>query len=298
MLGALALKWRWRERHARRRQADRPAEPRDRRQRPGLLGEVLPLLGRRAAARARWRATGYHLDAERGRRRTATRTRSASPPSSARPSTAATSRSSEIAAALDKLERDTGLDIPIHVDAASGGFVAPFIQPELEWDFRIPRVQSINASGHKYGLVYPGVGWAIWRDADALPQDLIFDVNYLGGHMPTFALNFSRPGSEVIAQYFMFASLGFEGYRAGPAALLRRRPVPRRRDRQDRALRAGQRRQRAARVRVQAEAGRDELHGLRRLRAAARARLAGARVHVPRKSRGPRGAADRRARRA
>ena len=119
----------------------------------------------------------------------------------------------EIAAALDKLERDTGIDVPIHVDAASGGFIAPFIQPDLVWDFRIPRVQSINASGHKYGLVYPGVGWALWRDRDALPSDLIFDVNYLGGHMPTFALNFSRPGSEVVAQYHMFASLGREGYR-------------------------------------------------------------------------------------
>ncbi len=119
----------------------------------------------------------------------------------------------EIAAALDRLERDTGLDIPMHVDAASGGFVAPFIQPELEWDFRIPRVQSINASGHKYGLVYPGVGWAIWRNPEALPEELIFDVNYLGGHMPTFSLNFSRPGSEVIAQYYMFTHLGFEGYR-------------------------------------------------------------------------------------
>jgi glutamate decarboxylase len=118
----------------------------------------------------------------------------------------------EISAALDKFESDTGLDIPIHVDGASGGFVAPFIQPDLEWDFRIPRVQSINASGHKYGLVYPGVGWAIWRNKEALPKDLIFDVNYLGGHMPTFALNFSRPGSEVVAQYFMFTSLGREGY--------------------------------------------------------------------------------------
>jgi glutamate decarboxylase len=119
----------------------------------------------------------------------------------------------EIAAALDDLQARTGLDVPLHVDAASGGFVAPFLQPDLEWDFRIPRVQSINASGHKYGLVYPGVGWAIWRDQEALPKDLIFDVNYLGGHMPTFALNFSRPGSEVIAQYFMFTSLGHEGYR-------------------------------------------------------------------------------------
>src|SRR5262249_19445090 len=118
----------------------------------------------------------------------------------------------EIAAALDDLEQRTGLDIPMHVDAASGGFVAPFVQPGLEWDFRVPRVESVNASGHKYGLVYPGVGWVIWRDAESLPRDLIFDVNYLGGHMPTFALNFSRPGSEVIAQYFMFTSLGFEGY--------------------------------------------------------------------------------------
>ncbi len=119
----------------------------------------------------------------------------------------------EIATALDEFERDSGIDVPLHVDAASGGFVAPFIQPEIEWDFRIPRVQSINASGHKYGLVYPGVGWAVWRDEAALPKELIFDVNYLGGHMPTFALNFSRPGSEVIAQYFMFTSLGHEGYR-------------------------------------------------------------------------------------
>jgi glutamate decarboxylase len=119
----------------------------------------------------------------------------------------------EIAAALDKLEEDKGCYVPIHVDAASGGFVAPALQPELEWDFRIKRVQSINASGHKYGLVYPGVGWAIWRNEEALPQDLVFDVNYLGGHMPTFALNFSRPGSEVVAQYYMFTTLGREGYR-------------------------------------------------------------------------------------
>lgn len=119
----------------------------------------------------------------------------------------------EIAAALDELQAQRGIDVPVHVDGASGGFVAPFLQPELEWDFRIKRVQSINASGHKYGLVYPGVGWALWRNEEALPRDLIFDVNYLGGHMPTFALNFSRPGSEVIAQYFMFASLGREGYR-------------------------------------------------------------------------------------
>jgi glutamate decarboxylase len=91
----------------------------------------------------------------------------------------------EISAALDALQSDRGLDVPMHVDAASGGFVAPFIQPEIEWDFRLPRVQSINASGHKYGLVYPGIGWALWRDAEALPEDLVFRVNYLGGNMPT-----------------------------------------------------------------------------------------------------------------
>ena len=102
----------------------------------------------------------------------------------------------------------------MHVDAASGGFVAPFVQPELEWDFRVPRVQSINASGHKYGLVYPGIGWALWRDAEALPEDLVFHVNYLGGDMPTFALNFSRPGSQVVAQYYTFLRLGHAGYRA------------------------------------------------------------------------------------
>jgi glutamate decarboxylase len=119
----------------------------------------------------------------------------------------------EIAAALDTLQQDTGLDIPIHVDGASGGFVAPFLQPDLEWDFRVRRVASINTSGHKYGLVYPGVGWIVWRDAAALPDDLVFNVNYLGGEMPTFALNFSRPGAQVAAQYYNFVRLGFEGYR-------------------------------------------------------------------------------------
>jgi glutamate decarboxylase len=119
-----------------------------------------------------------------------------------------------IAAALDDLQAQRGLDVPMHVDAASGGFVAPFIQPDLEWDFRLSRVQSINASGHKYGLVYPGIGWALWRAAEALPEELVFRVNYLGGDMPTFALNFSRPGSQVIAQYYNFLRLGHEGYRA------------------------------------------------------------------------------------
>jgi glutamate decarboxylase len=118
-----------------------------------------------------------------------------------------------IAAALQTLQDNGGPDVPLHVDAASGGFIAPFLQPDLVWDFRIERVASINTSGHKYGLVYPGVGWVIWRDRDALPQELIFEVNYLGGSMPTFALNFSRSGSNVIAQYYQLIRLGFEGYR-------------------------------------------------------------------------------------
>jgi len=118
----------------------------------------------------------------------------------------------EVNAALDALQQEKGWDIPIHVDGASGAFVAPFLQPELEWDFRVPRVQSINTSGHKYGLVYPGVGWIIWRDKEALPEDLIFSVNYLGGEMATFAINFSRPGNQVVAQYYNFLRLGREGY--------------------------------------------------------------------------------------
>jgi len=118
----------------------------------------------------------------------------------------------EISQALDRVQTEQGHDVPIHVDGASGGFVAPFLQPELEWDFRVPRVASINASGHKYGLVYPGVGWVMWRTPDALPDDLVFRVNYLGGEMPTFALNFSRPGAQVAAQYYNFIRLGRQGY--------------------------------------------------------------------------------------
>jgi glutamate decarboxylase len=119
----------------------------------------------------------------------------------------------EINDALEKLNKKTGWDIPIHVDAASGGFIAPFIQKDIVWDFRLKWVKSINASGHKYGLVYPGVGWVIWRDRKELPEDLIFYVNYLGGEMPTFALNFSRPGNQIVAQYYNFLRLGREGYR-------------------------------------------------------------------------------------
>ncbi len=114
---------------------------------------------------------------------------------------------------LDHLQKTQKLNIPVHVDAASGGFIAPFLDKKLVWDFRLPRVKSINSSGHKYGLVYPGVGWVVWRDKQDLPEDLIFFVDYLGGKMPTFALNFSRPGAQIVAQYYNFLRYGHKGYK-------------------------------------------------------------------------------------
>jgi len=117
-----------------------------------------------------------------------------------------------VAVALDDLEEESGLDIPIHIDAASGGFIAPFIHPALVWDFRIPRVKSINASGHKFGLAPLGCGWIVWREARDLPGDLIFQVKLLGGSAPTFTLNFSKPGGQIASQYYNFIRLGREGY--------------------------------------------------------------------------------------
>ena len=118
-----------------------------------------------------------------------------------------------VSKALDELQAKTGIDIPIHVDGASGGFLAPFHDPDLLWDFRLPRVKSINASGHKFGLAPLGVGWVVWRQAQDLPKDLIFRVNYLGSNIPTFAINFSRPGGQIVSQYYNFLRLGKEGYR-------------------------------------------------------------------------------------
>jgi len=114
---------------------------------------------------------------------------------------------------LDEYEAKTGHFIPIHVDAASGGFFAPFASPKLIWDFKLPRVVSINTSGHKFGLSYVGVGWVVWRDKAHLPKDLIFELHYLGSVEYTFSLNFSRPAAPIIAQYFNLIHLGFEGYR-------------------------------------------------------------------------------------
>jgi glutamate decarboxylase len=118
----------------------------------------------------------------------------------------------EICAALDNLAGGGAVDVPVPVDAASGGFVVPFLHPDLKWDFRLPRVVSINVSGHKYGLTYPGIGFVVWRSREHLPEDLVFRVNYLGGDMPTFTLNFSRPGNQVVGQYYNFLRLGRDGY--------------------------------------------------------------------------------------
>jgi len=106
------------------------------------------------------------------------------------------------------------LDVSIHVDAASGGFVAPFVNPDLEWDFRLPLVRSINVSGHKYGLCYAGIGWAIWRSKEYLPQDLVFNVNYLGSDQASFTLNFSKGASHIIAQYYILIRMGRRGFTA------------------------------------------------------------------------------------
>ncbi len=210
MLGGLALKWRWRERM---KKAGKPVD------RPNLVmgvnvqvcwekfcryWDVEPNLVPMERGR-------YFLTAEEAVRRCDENTigvvavLGSTEDGSYEPVQA-------IAAALDTFERESGVYVPIHVDAASGGFIAPFLDPDLEWDFRIPRVQSINTSGHKYGLVYPGVGWIIWRDPEALPEDLVFRVNYLGGETPTMAINFSRPGAQVVAQYYSFLRLGKVGY--------------------------------------------------------------------------------------
>lgn len=118
----------------------------------------------------------------------------------------------DVAKALDGLQAETELDIPIHVDGASGAFLAPFCAPDLVWDFRLPRVKSINASGHKFGLAPLGVGWVSWREEADLPEEMIFWVNYLGGNMRDIAINFSRPGGSVVCQYYNFLRLGREGY--------------------------------------------------------------------------------------
>jgi glutamate decarboxylase len=118
-----------------------------------------------------------------------------------------------IDALLTRIESERGLRIPLHIDAASGGFIVPFARPQEAWDFRLPSVRSINVSNHKFGLVYPGMGTVLFRDASDLPEELVFHINYLGGDMPNYSLNFSRPSSSVVLQYFAFLRLGIAGYK-------------------------------------------------------------------------------------
>ncbi len=115
--------------------------------------------------------------------------------------------------ALTQYNKKSDFQIPIHVDAASGGFILPFLNPSLKWDFRLKNVVSISTSGHKYGLVYPGLGWVVWRDRSFLPDEMSFSVNYLGANITQVGLNFSRPAAQILGQYYNFVHLGFEGYR-------------------------------------------------------------------------------------
>ena len=120
----------------------------------------------------------------------------------------------EINNVLLKVKKEKGWDIPLHVDGASGGFIVPFLYPDIEWDFRLEQVRSINVSGHKYGLVYPGIGWLIFKDKIDIPEELVFDINYLGGSMPNYSLNFSKGSSTIIAQYYNLIRLGYSGYKS------------------------------------------------------------------------------------
>ena len=113
---------------------------------------------------------------------------------------------------VESYNKANNADLVIHIDGASGAMFTPFVDPELKWDFRLKNVVSINTSGHKYGLVYPGIGWVLWRDKEYLPEELVFDVSYLGGTVPTIAINFSRSASQIIAQYYNFLQLGRKGY--------------------------------------------------------------------------------------
>ncbi len=210
MLGGLALKWRWRQRRAR---AEKPTD------RPNLICGPVQIC---------WHKFARYFDVElrevpcSGDRLELTPEEVLARcdentigvvPTLGVTYTLRYEPVQAIADALDDLQASKGLDIPIHVDAASGGFIAPFIHPHVIWDFQLPRVKSINTSGHKFGMTPLGCGFCVWREAQDLPQELIFQVDYLGGNMPTFALNFSRPGGQVVVQYYNLLRLGREGYR-------------------------------------------------------------------------------------
>ncbi len=210
MLSGLALKWKWRERmKARRRPTDRPNI---------VMGTNVQVVWEKFCRY--WDVEPRYIPMEHGRYVITPEevVRAVNENTIAVMAILGTTYSGEfepveeIHEALMQLNAKTGWEVPMHVDAASGGFVAPFIYPDLKWDFQLPLVKSINVSGHKYGLVYPGVGWAVWRDRSEVPGDLVFHVDYLGGDMPTFTLNFSRPGNQIVGQYYNFLRLGRSGY--------------------------------------------------------------------------------------
>jgi glutamate decarboxylase len=209
MLGGMAAKWRWREK---RRAAGQPTD------RPNMVCGPVQVVWHKFAKywdiemrEVPMSAGKYCMDVEQMLERVDENTIVVVPTFGVT-YTGSYEPVLELADALDELQRNTGLDIDIHVDGASGAFLAPFCAPDVVWDFRIPRVKSISTSGHKFGLAPLGVGWVLWRDVANLPDDLIFHVTYLGGDMPVFQINFSRPAGQIVAQYYNFVRLGRAGY--------------------------------------------------------------------------------------
>ncbi|HTZ09753.1 MAG TPA: glutamate decarboxylase [Acidimicrobiales bacterium] len=210
MLGGMAAKWRWR---ARRAAAGKPAD------RPNMVCGPVQVVWHKFARywdveiREVPMAPGrYGMDAASMLERVDENTIFVVPTFGVT-YTGAYEPVAELSEALDGLQRDTGLDVDLHIDGASGAFLAPFCAPDVAFDFRVPRVKSISTSGHKFGLAPLGVGWVVWRDLAELPEDLIFHVSYLGGDMPVFQINFSRPAGQIVAQYYDFVRLGREGYK-------------------------------------------------------------------------------------
>jgi glutamate decarboxylase len=211
MLGGLAAKWRWR---ARQTAADRPTD------RPNIVCGPVQVVWHKFARywdiemREVPMAPGrYQMDVEQMLERVDENTMLVVPTFGVT-YTGTYEPVLELSQALDDLADRTGIDVDLHVDGASGAFLAPFCAPDVPFDFRVPRVKSVSTSGHKFGLAPLGVGWVLWRDRADLPSDLVFHVSYLGGDMPDFQINFSRPAGQIIAQYYEFIRLGREGYRA------------------------------------------------------------------------------------
>jgi glutamate decarboxylase len=210
MLGGMAAKWRWR---AKRAAAGKPAD------KPNMVCGPVQVVWHKFARywdveirEVPMTAGHYSMDVDEMLKRVDENTIMVVPTFGIT-YTGAYEPVLELSQALDKLQEDTGLDVDIHVDGASGAFLAPFCAPDVQWDFRVPRVKSISTSGHKFGLAPLGVGWVLWRDAADLPEDLIFHVTYLGGDMPVFQINFSRPAGQIVAQYYEFIRLGKQGFR-------------------------------------------------------------------------------------